>query len=162
MLDLEDHNSLKYRTISPLLKNLVYLMQVFYYQDSMFAPDLLYTKSDSKRLFVIGHGVPGIRDILQQPQNMGVFYPITKEGGKMFLNSSALTGTDYDTFLNTHKKNVLISFGTTFMPSEETCYRLLEFIESQPDIGFIVSLKDQSPNQGKGVKANTIFDAGIK
>jgi hypothetical protein len=36
---------------------------------------------------------------------------------------------EYSDFMNKYGKNVLISFGTTFMPSEETCKRLLELIK---------------------------------
>jgi hypothetical protein len=46
------------------MSKMLHDMMAVYYQDSMFAKDYLYAKQNSQDIFVVGHGVPGIRDYL--------------------------------------------------------------------------------------------------
>ena len=67
---------------------------------------------------------------------------MTKDGSKFneeFLN---LDVSEYDSFLSNFQQNVLITFGTTFMPNEELSNLLVSTFKQFKNVGFIISLKD--------------------
>ena len=124
MWDTSDHQSFLYRLSKPILNSVLSIMMEIYYQDSMFAKEFLFAKRQSQDIFVVGHGVPGIRDYLQVSQQQGIFYPMTKDSSK--FNGQLELSPEYSQFMSNHQKNVLVSFGTTHMPNEELCKLLVE------------------------------------
>ena len=62
------------------------------------------------------------------------------------INPDVVLLTEYTAFLSQNKFNVLISFGTIFMPFENDIKFLIDAIslilEINNDIGFILSAKD--------------------
>lgn len=63
---------------------------------------------------------------------------MTKDGSKDRLGQE----TEFDGFLEGFGKNVLVTFGTTHMPSRELCILLVQTFEHFSNVGFVVSLKD--------------------
>lgn len=49
---------------------------------------------------------------------------------------------EYHGFLAIFDQNVLVTFGTTFMPNEQLCELLVSTFKQFKNVGFIVSIKD--------------------
>jgi hypothetical protein len=103
---------------------------------------------------VVGHGVPGIRDYLQVSQQQSIFYPMTKDSSKIY--GQILESTEFDDFMSQYSKNVLVSFGTTFMPNEVLCKLLVETFNHFKQVGFIVSLKNNEEVQSYSIVTQLI------
>ena len=63
---------------------------------------------------------------------------MTKLGSK---KNADLLPEDYIEFMKIYESYILISFGTTFSPTNATQAKLVELIKSTPEIGYIFSLK---------------------
>lgn len=78
MWDMEDHTSFKYRLARRLINSLLSIVQSLYYQDSFFAPELLFSRKAAYEVLIVAHGAPGFRDQLQMASNLVVINPLTK------------------------------------------------------------------------------------
>ena len=108
--------------------------------------------------FYFGFGSEGIMNRVQWPDMTASFFPPLPAESKFnpeFVQKSENLPSDYATFFDHFDQVVLVAFGTTFMPNEETLElivetAILQMIHAQNNpkdkkIGFIISLKEKYP-----------------
>jgi UDP:flavonoid glycosyltransferase YjiC (YdhE family) len=80
---------------------------------------------------MMAHGPPGLREPLQRNPNVFVTNPLSKLQSKKTIAPLESAGDDQElvNFMGNYKQLVYVSFGTTFMPSEETVKIIFSAIE---------------------------------
>lgn len=64
--------------------------------------------------------------------------------------------------MSNNQKNVLVSFGTTFMPNEELCKLLVQTFANFQYAGFVVSLKDTDDVSAYSIVKSLIEEKRLK
>lgn len=91
---------------------------------------------------LVGDGFPGIREIKQEPQNIESIIPASRIASRFSTQKDLTLPEEYTAFLEQYPRSILVAFGTTWMPSDDQVGMILEAIKKQPNIGFVLSLKE--------------------
>lgn len=92
--------------------------------------------------FILGGGAEGFVDPVPRMNNVLRLFPWTNEGSK--FGGIPEMESEFTDFISKYENIVYISFGTTFVPSNDTQRHLINAISENSNIGFIWSLKPKN------------------
>eukprot|EP00351_Strombidinopsis_sp_SopsisLIS2011_P006142 CAMPEP_0116882068 /NCGR_PEP_ID=MMETSP0463-20121206/14212_1 /TAXON_ID=181622 /ORGANISM="Strombidinopsis sp, Strain SopsisLIS2011" /LENGTH=134 /DNA_ID=CAMNT_0004534707 /DNA_START=545 /DNA_END=949 /DNA_ORIENTATION=+ len=93
---------------------------------------------------LFGSGVMPISDVVQHSQATEVLYPLTYYSSKYHEKFTSVVLTDeYNQFLDKYDKVVVITFGTSFIPTTEELLKLIDVVQdpSFKNVGIILALR---------------------
>lgn len=120
-----------------------------FYNKFMFAPAQFRSSWDeleASRITegtVLTDGLLGYREILSEPPNVHQIMPPLRMASKFYHTRYLDLPSEYSNFLSRFPRgNVLVAFGTTWMPEFESFKQVVEAMRELPEIGFVVSLQE--------------------
>ena len=120
------------------------VINLFLYSNRRFiTPEAKHLQSRLSEDLFIGDGIYGIRDIKQTSFNVETVHPAQRKASRFSDQADLSLPAEYDEFLSKYPEgSILVAFGTSSVPSEETTKVLIQAAEQMPQYGFIYSLKE--------------------
>jgi len=85
-------------------------------------------------------GCEGVTQMIPSPPNVKQVYPLLRKKAAAPIAGQHIT-EEYERFLAKHEKVIVVSFGTTFSPYNETLAAIFNVMRERNDYGYILGLK---------------------